>query len=48
MLTWARFLRSASACSSMAALTFAGGLMSRISYRMHCRPQSEAASLQQQ
>ncbi len=29
----------------MAARTPAGGLMSRISYRMHCRPQSDAASL---
>jgi len=33
------------AWSSMAARTPAGGLMSRISYRMHCRPQSDAASL---
>ena len=42
---WARLRRSASACSSMAARTPAGAVMSRISYRMHCRPQALAASL---
>mmetsp|Transcript_12829 Transcript_12829/g.27964 ORF Transcript_12829/g.27964 Transcript_12829/m.27964 type:complete len:220 (-) Transcript_12829:320-979(-) len=42
---FARFLRSASAWSSIAFRTFAGGLISRISYRRHVIPHAFAASL---
>lgn len=41
----ARLRLSASAWSSMAARTPAGGEMSRISYLRHCNPQASAASL---
>lgn len=41
----ARFRRSASASSAMAASTALGGAMSRISYRMHEMPHSSAAAL---
>mmetsp|Transcript_11783 Transcript_11783/g.35935 ORF Transcript_11783/g.35935 Transcript_11783/m.35935 type:complete len:202 (-) Transcript_11783:764-1369(-) len=42
---WARFLRSASACNSMAFLTPAGGEISLISYRKQRIPQGVVASL---
>jgi hypothetical protein len=43
--TCARLRRSASACISIAALMERGGAMSLISYRRHCRPHAEEASL---
>eukprot|EP00955_Chlamydomonas_euryale_P080515 363429-Chlamydomonas_euryale.AAC.33 len=41
----ARLRRSASACSSIAMTMPAGGAMSRISYRRHCRPHGSLATL---